>query len=172
MCCNHFENWANCLSLIFCSFSCFVVAFYRLLDESRSLMCICTPQGDSTQQRFHQEQHSCWETNKGVPSLIAVSKVPNPARRQLGARAKNLSPTWFDPVDLEGSYYDHACLDPASVDADALSQGKSDYMGKKTSCSLFKHGVLPLPLSEKRKPWWFITSIYCQHQLMEHKKGQ
>lgn len=41
-------------------------------------------------------------------------------------------------MDLEDSYYDHACLDPGSVDADALSPDKSDYMGKKTSC------VLPL----------------------------
>lgn len=33
---------------------------------------------------------------------------------------KNVSTTCVDPVDLEDSYYDLACLDPGSLDADAL----------------------------------------------------
>lgn len=78
------------LIIDFCSFSCFVVAFYRLLDKDRSLMSICTPQGDSTQQQFHQEQRGSWETNKEGPSLIAGSKVANPAWRQPCALDKKL----------------------------------------------------------------------------------
>lgn len=89
------------------------------------------PLGDGTQQPFHQEQHGCWEANKEGPSRITGSKVPNLAWRQLCTLAKNLSATCADPVDLEDSYYDHACLDPGSVDADTLSPDKSDYMGKK-----------------------------------------
>lgn len=98
-------------------------------------MSICPPQGDSTRQQFHQEQRSSWETNKEGPSLIAGSKVPHPAWGHLCALdKKNISTTCVDPVDLEDSYYDHACLDPGSLDADALLQDRSDYMQKNLEC--------------------------------------
>lgn len=96
------------------------------------------PMGDSSHQPFHQKQHGCWEPNREGSSLIAGSKVPNSAWRQLCTLVKNLSATCANPMDLEDCYYDHACLDPGSGDADTLSPDKSDYVGKKTS------RVLPL----------------------------
>lgn len=132
------------------------------------------PLGDGTQQPFHQEQHGCWETNKKGPALIAASKVPNPAWRQLCTLAKNLSATCAAPVDLGDSYYDHACLDPGSVDADMLSPDKSDYTGKKRRlaccrCPAFEERCFYL-LSREKKTCWFISSIYCSRQFKKHKK--
>lgn len=101
-----------------------------------------------------------WEANKEGPSLVAGSKVTNPAWRQLCALAKNLSATCADPVDLEDSYYDHACLDPGSADADALSPDKMiTWERRRLACCRY-------PAFEENCR--FISSIYCQ--LIKHKK--
>lgn len=139
MCCNHFENWGNCLLLIFAPShvlwgSGFIksnTAVGRQIKKAPLL----------SQDLKHLILH-------GGSSVLSI---------------KTLSTTCVDPVDWEDSHNDHVCLDPGSLDADALSQDRSDYMGKNLECC---HCLWVGKTSQ-----WFISSIYCQHQLIEHKKG-
>lgn len=180
MCCNRFENWANGLSLILLllmlcgviSMDCRTKAALWWASVALRPPHLPTPGGSAWQPLDH-EQRGCWETHKEGPSLIAASKVPNPAWGQLRALAKNLSATCVDPVDLEDSYYDHACLDPGGVDADVLSQDKSDYMGRKMSRSLFRDSNAVPQRHLRRSSFFFLSEwgkktlmIYLSHLLL------
>lgn len=134
MCCNHFENWANCFVIDFCCFSCFAVAFYRLLDKERSLMSICSPRGAAHGSGFIKSNAAVGRQIKKARLLSLDLKYLILHGGSSARDKKHASTTCVDPVDLGDSYYDHACLDPESLDADALSQDRRDYMGKNLEC--------------------------------------
>lgn len=160
MCCNHFENWANCLLLIFVPSH---VLWWHFIDcwTKTGLWWASVP----SRETAHGFIKSNAAVGRQIKKACLLSLDPKYLILHGGSSVlliKNLSTTCVEPVDLEDSYYDHACLDPGSLDADALLQDRSDYMGKNLECCRC--------LWVGKTSQWFISAIYCQHQLIELKK--
>lgn len=151
MCCNQFENWANCLLSIFAPSHALWWHFIDCWTKTGLWWASVSPR---------EAAHSI-KSNTAVGRQIKKARLLSLDWKYLilhgGSSVLSIKKTCVDPVDLEDSYYDHACLDPGSLDADALLQDRSDYMGKNLECYRC--------LWVKKNSWWFISSIYCQCQL-------